>query len=167
MVWDFAEGNPFRYLNLSAILTRSRRLGCRMSCHAVPAKVEGQAIQADAQTAVLRRALVATDPPYYDNVGYADLADFFYVWLRRSLGDIYPALMGTMLTPKTDELVADPFRHGGGERLKDSSRTGFERAFANSSRHARWLSDQRVLCVQAGRVGWHRRTCLDRVGDAA
>ena len=54
----------------------------------------------------------STDPPYYDNVGYADLSDFFYVWLRRSLDEVYPDLMGTVLTPKADELVADPFRHG-------------------------------------------------------
>ena len=56
---------------------------------------------------------VSTDPPYYDNIGYADLSDFFYVWLRRSLGDIYPELFGTLLTPKTDELIATPYRFDG------------------------------------------------------
>jgi putative DNA methylase len=69
---------------------------------------------------------VATDPPYYDNVGYADLADFFYVWLRRSLSTIYPTLMGTVLTPKTDELVADPFRH---ENAQEFFESGFRSVF--------------------------------------
>ena len=65
----------------------------------------------------LSHQLVSTDPPYYDNVGYADLSDFFYVWLRRSLGGSYPHLLGTMLTPKSDELVADPFRRENPEVL--------------------------------------------------
>jgi putative DNA methylase len=64
----------------------------------------------------------ATDPPYYDNVPYADLSDFFYIWLRRSLSGIYPDLFGTVLVPKARELVADPFRHGG----RDASRRFFE-----------------------------------------
>ncbi len=67
--------------------------------------------QADAAAIVPRQRLLVTDPPYYDNVGYVDLSDFFYVWLRRSIGDVYPKLLGTVLTPKADELVADPFRH--------------------------------------------------------
>jgi putative DNA methylase len=57
--------------------------------------------------------VVCTDPPYYDNVPYADLSDFFYIWLRRILGRIYPDLFSTLLVPKASELVADPFRHGG------------------------------------------------------
>ncbi len=59
--------------------------------------------------------LISTDPPYYDNIGYSDLSDFFYVWLRRSLRSIYPDLLGTMLVPKAEELVANPYRHGGKE----------------------------------------------------
>src|SRR5260370_8392326 len=62
-------------------------------------------------------AIPGTDPPYYDNVGYADLSDFFYVWLRRSLGNFFPDLLATMLTPKADELVADPFRHDDAEKF--------------------------------------------------
>jgi len=56
--------------------------------------------------------IVSTDPPYYDNIGYADLSDFFYVWLRRSLKPIYPELFSTLLVPKAEELVATPYRHG-------------------------------------------------------
>jgi putative DNA methylase len=73
--------------------------------------------------------LVSTDPPYYDNVGYADLSDFFYVWLRRSLGGVLPGLLGTMLTPKADELVADPFRHGGNDAAERFFEDGFVRVF--------------------------------------
>lgn len=127
MVWDFLEIFPLSK-SVGNFTNHVDWVADVLPC--VPAQGEGQAIQADAQTAVLKRALVATDPPYYDNVGYADLADFFYVWLRRSLGDIFPALMGTMLTPKTHELVADPFRHGGGEQAKRFFEEGFERAFA-------------------------------------
>jgi putative DNA methylase len=73
-------------------------------------------------------AVICTDPPYYDNVGYADLSDFFYVWLRRSLGDAFPDLLATMLTPKADELVADPFRHEDAEKFFED---GYTKVFAD------------------------------------
>ena len=63
-------------------------------------------------------AVISTDPPYYDNIGYADLSDFFYVWLKRSLSDVWPALFRRIVTPKDDELVAQPFRHGGREKAE-------------------------------------------------
>ena len=61
----------------------------------------------------VRPVVVSTDPPYYDNIGYADLSDFFYVWLRRSLGLVWPDLFRRLTTPKSEELVATPYRHGG------------------------------------------------------
>ncbi|MGC8627581.1 MAG: DUF1156 domain-containing protein [Acidimicrobiales bacterium] len=74
--------------------------------------------------------MLATDPPYYDNDGYADLADFFYVWLRRSIGDVYPDLFATLLTPKEAELIASPYRHGGSKyEAQRLFEVGFERAF--------------------------------------
>src|SRR5581483_7382231 len=78
------------------------------------------------------RPVVATDPPYYDNIGYADLSDFFYVWLRRSLVDVFPTLFSTLLTPKAEELVATPYRFGGdreqAERFfEEGLRQSFER----------------------------------------
>jgi putative DNA methylase len=74
----------------------------------------GKVIQHDAQKVKLPEgAVVSTDPPYYDNIGYADLSDYFYVWLRRSIKDVYPALSGTIAVPKAEELVATPYRHGG------------------------------------------------------
>jgi adenine-specific DNA methylase/REP element-mobilizing transposase RayT len=77
------------------------------------------------------RFLVSTDPPYYDNIGYADLSDFFYVWLRRTIGDLYPDLFGTILVPKEPELVAAPERFDGDRRkAKEHFEQGFRRAFA-------------------------------------
>ena len=74
----------------------------------------GTEIQQDAQNVTLPAgAVVSTDPPYYDNIGYADLSDYFYVWLRRNIKDVYPALSGTIAVPKAEELVATPYRHGG------------------------------------------------------
>ena len=74
----------------------------------------GSANQADAQTQThSHRKVVSTDPPYYDNIGYADLSDFFYVWLRRSLKPVFPDLFATLAVPKAEELVATPYRHGG------------------------------------------------------
>lgn len=71
--------------------------------------------------------VIATDPPYYDNVGYADLSDFFYSWLRRSIRFVYPDLLATMTTPKAEELVADPVRHGS----KRQANIFFEEGFAD------------------------------------
>ena len=66
------------------------------------------------------RVGVSTDPPYYDNIGYADLSDFFYVWLRRSLKPVFPDLFATLAVPKAEELVASPYRHGGKEKGREA-----------------------------------------------
>lgn len=116
MVWDFAEANPFsastgNFVSMvdwvaSAIAT-------------LPAAKHGRAFQADAATQDASNGkVVSTDPPYYDNIGYADLSDFFYVWLRRSLRDISPDLFTTLSTPKAEELIATPYRHGGREQAE-------------------------------------------------
>ncbi|MCA1705740.1 MAG: hypothetical protein LC808_21750, partial [Actinobacteria bacterium] len=108
MTWDFAEGNVFGTSSGTlAILTSAVSRSIARS----PGKKAGQVAQADASR-VACAGLVSTDPPYYDNVGYADLSDYFYIWLRQSLGSVLPSMLATMLTPKADELVADPVRHG-------------------------------------------------------
>ena len=91
----------------------------------LPANVKsGEAIQYNAQVDCgLRNIMVSTDPPYYDNIGYADLSDFFYVWMRRSLKNTYPKLFRTMLVPKSEELIATPYRHEGSV---DAARHFFE-----------------------------------------
>lgn len=114
MVWDYAEANPF-----------SHSSGCfdnmlewvEKSVREMPAGIMGQAIQHSASVHNdLRQLMVSTDPPYYDNIGYADLSDFFYIWLRRSLKNIYPENFSTMLVPKKEELVATPHRFDGSKQ---------------------------------------------------
>lgn len=78
-----------------------------------------------------RSFLVSTDPPYYDNIGYSDLSDFFYVWLRQALQSYYSDLLGTVLVPKMEELVASDFRYGSKEAAKDHFESGFKNAFKN------------------------------------
>ncbi len=108
MVWDFAEANT-----LDGPLSIASTVEWVAQAIADPAN-EGRAVQADARTQDLSiHKIISTDPPYYDNIGYADLSDFFYVWLRRCLKNVYPDLFATMLVPKAEELVATPYRHGG------------------------------------------------------
>lgn len=111
MAWNYAETNPLSGAGGDIAGT----------AHAIfevleklPAVSVGSIRPATAQTnAFPSQLLFSTDPPYYDNIGYADLSDFFYVWLRRSLVDIHPDLFRRVVSPKSDELVATPFRHGG------------------------------------------------------
>jgi putative DNA methylase len=110
MVWDYAEANPFSDSggSVSTIFDKIAKV-----IEAFPAKPEGFAEQVDAASAYrTEKCLVSTDPPYYDNIGYADLSDFFYVWMRPSLQPVYPELFSTLLVPKADELVASQYRHG-------------------------------------------------------
>lgn len=118
MVWDYAEANPFcsssgSYDNMLEWVTK-----CILE---LPASQSAEVGQFDAQQDCgLRDIMVSTDPPYYDNIGYADLSDFFYVWLRQSLRDTYPEFFSTMLVPKIEELIATPYRHdGSAEKAKD------------------------------------------------
>lgn len=122
MTWDYAEGNTFS--NSSGCFNNS--LEWIIKClHELPqTTLKGDARQFDAQSDNGRRGLaISTDPPYYDNIGYADLSDFFYVWLRQSLRNTYPRLFSTMLVPKHEELVATPYRE---DRGKDGAREFFE-----------------------------------------
>ncbi|MGE3842612.1 MAG: DUF1156 domain-containing protein [Vicinamibacterales bacterium] len=110
MVWDFAEANPFSesggsYASAAEWIVPAIR--------ALSGVIPGHAQQGNAATqSVSAMKVVSTDPPYYDNIDYADLADFFYVWLRRSFAGLFPELFGTLAVPKSEELVATPFRHG-------------------------------------------------------
>jgi putative DNA methylase len=111
MTWDFAESMPLG--TASGSLMGAIDLVAK-SIAALPANRISKAFANDAQAQSITTAkMVSTDPPYYDNIGYADLSDFFYVWLRRSLKGIYPDLFGTVAVPKAEELVATPYRHGG------------------------------------------------------
>lgn len=110
MTWDFAETNPFSTSTGSLNNLQERQVKAFAS---LAESGVGFATQDDAQTQSLSMGkVVSTDPPYYDNIYYADLSDFFYVWMRRTLRSIYPTLFGTVLVPKAEELVATPYRHG-------------------------------------------------------
>lgn len=109
MTWDFTEVNPFS--NSTGNFMQSI-LWVTKSIQLFPATNKSYSEQHDALTqSIGLNKIISTDPPYYDNIGYADLADFFYVWLRKNLKDIYPNLFSTIATPKCEELVALPYRH--------------------------------------------------------
>jgi putative DNA methylase len=115
MTWDFAEVNPLS--TQSGSFENSLDYTAKgVVCAGI---VPGYSLQADAGTqANSIDCVVSTDPPYYDNIGYADLSDFFYVWLRRSLRPIFPDLFATLAVPKAEELVATPYRHGSKEKAE-------------------------------------------------
>lgn len=112
MVWDYAESNIFG----SATGSWSGSLEWIPKCvEMLPASAPATVEQFNAQIDCgLRNVIVSTDPPYYDNIGYADLSDFFYIWMRYALKDDFPELFSTMLVPKAEELIADQYRHKGG-----------------------------------------------------
>ncbi len=111
MTWDYAEANPFS----SSTGCLTNMLEWVVKCISeFPANGHSFVTQFDAQSdCELRNIMVSTDPPYYDNIGYADLSDFFYVWLRKNLKTVYPNVFKTMLVPKSEELIATPYRHEG------------------------------------------------------
>ncbi|WP_041170166.1 DUF1156 domain-containing protein [Sinorhizobium meliloti] len=113
MLWDFAENNVFGGAAGDYIISLGNMV---KALEKLPARDPGVSRQQDAQTqSISAGKAISTDPPYYDNIGYADLSDFFYVWLREPLRSIYPGLFATVVTPKAEELVATPARHGGSE----------------------------------------------------
>ncbi len=128
MVWDYAEGNPFS--NSSGCFDNMLDWVNKVILNfPIKAKVSG-AKQFDAQSDNgMRDIMVSTDPPYYDNIGYADLSDFFYIWMRQALKDTYPKLFRTMLVPKVEELVATPYRFNGST---ENARDFFEDGMFNT-----------------------------------
>ena len=133
MVWDFPEVNPFA--EAAGDLTVSLQ-GISKVIASTPANHAGFAVQQDtSKLQVANRPFFSTDPPYYDNVSYADMSDFFYVWLRRALREVYPDLLATIAVPKAEELIAAPHRHGTKEKA--------EKFFLDGMTHAmRRLSEQ-------------------------
>jgi putative DNA methylase len=110
MVWDYAEANVLSDSTggFLSCINQVKRVVLEF-----PGNQFGYATQNDAQTqSISNHKVISTDPPYYDNIGYADLSDFFYVWMRRSLKNTLKGLFSTLNVPKSEELVATPFRHG-------------------------------------------------------
>jgi putative DNA methylase len=134
MTWDFGEGNVFC---MSSGTWSPSVEWVSKSIDFLPAKASGIAVQKDAASqAISRDRIVSTDPPYYDNIGYADLSDFFYVWLRRSLRLVFPGLFATLAVPKAEELVATPYRHGGKEQAEVFFLNGMTQAMHQLALHA-------------------------------
>ncbi len=170
MTWDYAEANPFAgssgsYLNDVDWVAKA--------IEKVPSTGTGEAQQADAASRSYDSLVISTDPPYYDNIGYSDLSDFFYVWLRRSLSDIQSKAVGTMLTPKAEELVANPYRHDGRAGAETFFVDGFNAVFARIRETANLTVPMTVYYAykqqdtrDAGTssTGWH--TLLDGLIEA-
>ena len=129
MKWDYAEANPLG--NATGCFV-SMIDGIYKALLMIPAKLVAFAKQSDAQTQTISQdKVISTDPPYYDNIGYADLSDFFYVWMRRGLRNIFPDLFATMAVPKAEELVATPYRHGSKEQAEAFFLDGMTAAMHN------------------------------------
>ena len=169
MVWDYAEANIFGDAagdfgrcvgSLTEVLDKGGLTG------------RGGAQQSDAQTLDIgMQRVFSTDPPYYDNIGYAELSDFFYVWLRRTLGPTFPSLFATLAVPKAEELVAAPYRHGGKEKAEVFFLDGMTRAMARIAEQSHpafpvsvyyaFKQSETKTEARAGSTGWE--TFLDAV----
>ena len=136
MVWDYAEANPFAASSGSYANVLERQVKAFTAL--APNGSRGAEVrQADAirQTATCG-SIVSTDPPYYDNIGYGDLSDFFYVWLRNSIGSSIPDLFTTLATPKSEELIASEYRHGDKERAEEFFLDGMRHALSRLASQA-------------------------------
>lgn len=135
MTWDFAESNPFA--DSSGSVTKIVEAIARVMPTSFSTAASGSAAQHDAQGQSLSSGrFTSTDPPYYDNIAYADLSDFFYVWLRASLKAVFPGLFATVAVPKAEELVATPYRHGGKDEAERFFLDGMTTAMRNIAIHS-------------------------------
>ena len=166
MTWDFAEANTFA--DMGGSFTIAIEKGA-MVIDAFPSSAASFAVQADAALQTVSDGkLVSTDPPYYDNIGYADLSDFFYVWLRRSIRSIFPDLFATLAVPKAEELVATPYRHGNKKKAEAFFLAGMTEAMHRLAEkaHPEAVNDietprAKLLESRRGRSSWRpsvRRT---------
>ena len=135
MTWDFGEANPFA--DSSGSLSKTVEAIAKVLPLSLSAAANAVALQADAQTQTVSNGkVISTDPPYYDNIGYADLSDFLYVWLRKSLRPMFPDLYATLAVPKAEELVATPYRHGGKSEAEAFFLDGMTHAMRNLAEQA-------------------------------
>ncbi len=140
IMWDFAEGNPLGSSSGSWRVTLDGIVRTFDSnVWPTPAGSIANVSQVDARTFLSRvsSVVVSTDPPYYDNIGYADISDFFYVWLRSNLAEIWPVETGTLLSPKAEELIADPKRQGSKQEAKEHFENGMAEFMAEVARTQR------------------------------
>jgi putative DNA methylase len=129
MRWDFAEANPLSDSSGSFATNIEISVRALQSFPTCLPNVVSCAVQANASSQKISTGkCVSTDPPYYDNIGYADLSDFFYVWMRRALKSVLPTLFATVTVPKDEELVATPIRHGNKDGAEKFFLEGMEQA---------------------------------------
>jgi len=172
MLWDFAEPNFF------ATATGSIDAAVFYSYDPLNWMTKaafGESTQEDAATqSVTTSKIVSTDPPYYDNIAYADLSDFFYVWLRRTSRSIFPHLFATMAVPKAEELVATPYRHGSKEQAEQFFLNGMTQAMSRLCKQAHpafpvtiyYAFKQSETSSSSGTVSTGWETFIDAVIDA-
>ncbi len=134
MIWDFGENNAFAdaagdyRTSLGSIVKVIERFSPAAS--GVERNHDAQTVDYPAET------VISTDPPYYDNIGYADLSDFFFCWMKPALKPVYPDIFGILATPKTEELVATPYRHGGKDKAEAFFMDGMGKAIANMAQQS-------------------------------
>ena len=134
MVWDFAEVNFFSNSGGSWSTPIDK---IRMAVADLPASSPGSIRQVSASDVTYSpNTVISTDPPYYDNIGYADLSDFFFCWMKPLIRPVYPDLFGVLATPKSEELVATPYRHGGKEAAESFFLDGMSKAIAGMARRS-------------------------------
>ena len=170
MAWDYVEVSPFA--GAAGDVGISVETAAK-AIERLPASSASSAVQANAMARDYSGLVISTDPPYYDNIGYSDLSDFFYVWLRRSLQDVQSGTVGTMLTPKNEELVANPYRHSGRAGAEKFFIKGFNSVFHRIREGANPMvpltvyyayKQQDTRDAGTSSTGWH--TLLDGLIDA-
>lgn len=156
MTWDFAEANPFG--GASGDVRRNLRRAAMVVEHAATTGLPAHCVRTAASAVPLENGscdAVITDPPYYDNITYADLSDFFYVWLKRSVDFLYPEHLAGELTPKRREAIVAPYRHDGDkDRAREFYEGEMEAAFREAHRVLK--PDAPLVCVYAHKttLGW-------------
>ena len=172
MVWDFAESNV---LSDSSGNFEGGVVSIASGLGSVNPSSVGHSRQVDAQSqGIAALKVISTDPPYYDNIGYADLSDFFYVWLRYALKLVFPELFATLAVPKAEELVATPYRHGGKEQAETFFLDGMTQAIRRLAEQAHpgfpvtiyYAFKQSETKGDAGTVSTGWETFLDAVIEA-
>jgi putative DNA methylase len=158
MVWDFAEANPFSDSSGNFMLGVDQAAKCVANS---PVGVPGSCRQhnAAAEYGHQTSLVIATDPPYYNNIDYADLSDFFYLWLRRSLRQIYPDLFATVVVPKKDEIVASPYRFDGSRKAANE--------FFESSLGRAFQQMRGAICQEYPLTVFYAFKQIEAVSDAA
>ena len=171
MVWDYVEINPFSN-SVGHFFTHVDWVASGID--GLPSNLQqGEVKQMNAAVRDYSGMVVSTDPPYYDNIGYSDLSDYFYVWLRRSLGSVQSKTLGTLLTPKSEELVANPYRHNGKAGAAKFFIDGFNSVFSRIRETANLsvpltvyyaYKQQDTRDAGTASTGWH--TLLDGLIEA-